>query len=99
MDFENSFYYVYVLFSETDDKHYVGYTHNLHLRFEQHNKGLVPSTTNRRPLKLIYFEASLNQQDSTRREKYFKTHYGRMFIKKRLQNYYANQCSNLIPCG
>jgi putative endonuclease len=90
MDFENSFYYVYVPYSEIDDKHYVGYTHNLHLRFEQHKKGLVPSTKNRRPLKLVYFEACLNQQDATRREKYFKTHYGRMFIKKRLQNYYAN---------
>jgi putative endonuclease len=90
MDFENSFYYVYVLYSEIDDKHYVGYTHNLHLRFEQHKKGLVPSTKNRRPLKLVYFEACLNQQDATRREKYLKTHYGRMFIKKRLQNYYAN---------
>jgi putative endonuclease len=90
MDFENRFYFVYVLFSETDSKHCVGYTHNLHLRFEQHNKGLLPSTKNRRPLKLIYFEASLNQQDATSREKYFKTHYGRMFIKKRLQNYYSN---------
>ena len=54
---ENSFYYTYVLYSEKDNKNYIGYTHNLFLRFEQHKKGKVPSTKNRRPLKLIYFEA------------------------------------------
>jgi putative endonuclease len=45
-------------------------TKNIELRFEQHKKGLVASTKNRRPLKLIYFEACLNQQDATHREKY-----------------------------
>lgn len=87
---QKDFYFVYVLFSESDYKNYIGYTHNLDVRFEQHIKGNVPSTRNRRPLRLIYFEACLNQQDATKREKYLKTHYGRMFIKKRLQNYYAN---------
>ena len=90
MVIKKKFYFVYVLFSEADSKNYIGYTHNLNVRFEQHINGDVPSTRNRRPLRLIYFEACLNQQDATRREKYFKTHYGRMFIKKRLQNYYAN---------
>jgi len=48
-------YYVYVLLSEKDKKQYVGYTKNLKLRFEQHVNGLVKSTKNRRPLKLIYY--------------------------------------------
>jgi len=52
--------YVYVLRSKVDGKNYVGYTKNLKLRFEQHNKGLVRSTKNRKPLKLIYYEACLN---------------------------------------
>ncbi len=99
MGSNENFYYAYVLLSEKDGKHYIGYTHNLNLRFEQHETGLVLSTKHRRPLRLIYFEACLNQQDSTRREKYLKTHYGRMFIKKRLQNYYNERCSNRIPCG
>jgi len=37
-------YYVYVLQSEKDNKFYTGYTKNLKLRFEEHNKGLVDST-------------------------------------------------------
>ena len=64
--------YVYVLRSQKDNKNYVGYTKNLKLRFEQHNKGLVDSTKDRHPLKLIYYEACLNQQDATKREKYLK---------------------------
>ncbi|MFA5986075.1 MAG: GIY-YIG nuclease family protein [Parcubacteria group bacterium] len=80
-------YYVYVLKSEKDQKNYTGYTKNLKLRFEQHKKGLVDSTKDRRPLKLIYYEASLNQQDATHREKYLKTYYGKMFLKNRLKSY------------
>ena len=76
-----------MLKSEKDGKNYTGYTQNLKLRFEQHHKGQVDSTKNRRPLKLIYFEACLNQQDATHREKYLKTHFGKMFLKNRLKSY------------
>jgi putative endonuclease len=80
-------YYVYVLQSQKDGKFYTGYTKNLKLRFEEHEKGEVSSTKNRRPLTLIYFEGCLNQQDATHKEKYLKTHYGKMFIKNRLKSY------------
>lgn len=58
-------YYVYILKSNKDKKLYTGYTNNLKLRFEQHRKGQVLSTKDRRPLKLIYYEACLNQKDAT----------------------------------
>ncbi|MCD6401980.1 MAG: GIY-YIG nuclease family protein [Anaerolineales bacterium] len=74
--------YTYVLQSIKDKKLYVGYTKDLRLRFEQHNKGLAESAKNRRPLKLVCHEACLTQEDATKREKYLKTHYGRMFIQK-----------------
>ena len=80
-------YYSYVLQSEKDNGFYIGFTKDLKLRFEQHNNGLVDSTKKRRPLKLIYYEACLNQNDATKREKYFKTHHGRMFLHKRLKSY------------
>jgi len=81
------FYYTYVLKSEKDSKCYTGYTKNLKLRFEQHQKGLIELTKNKKPLKLIYYEACLDQQDATHREKYLKTHFGKMFIKNRLKSY------------
>ena len=80
-------HYTYVLQSEKDDKFYVGFTKNLKLRFEQHNKGLVESTKSRRPLSLIYYEACLSQQDATKREKYLKSYHGRMFLQNRLKSY------------
>ena len=54
---------------------------------EAHNKGLVKSTKNRRPLELIYYEACATQQDALHREKYLKTAYGKRYIKNRLKEY------------
>lgn len=79
--------YVYIIKSKKDGKNYVGYTKNLKLRFEQHQKGLVVATKNRRPLILIYYEACISQQDATHREKYLKTAYGKRYIKSRLKSY------------
>lgn len=80
-------YYVYVLRSEKDNNMYIGYSKDINLRIQQHNEGLVASTKNRRPLHLIYYEACLNQQDATHREKYLKTSWGKRYIKSRLRNY------------
>ena len=80
-------YYTYVLQSFRDSKYYTGYTKNLKLRVEQHNKGLVESTNHRRPFKLIYYEACLDRKDATKREKYLKTFHGKMFLKRRLNSY------------
>jgi putative endonuclease len=82
-----NYFYTYVLQSSKDLNFYVGYTNNLVKRIEEHNKGEVPSTKNRVPLQLIYWEGCLNQQDVTRREKYLKTSWGKRFIKNRLKSY------------
>ena len=80
-------YYTYVLQSEKDNGFYIGFTKDLKLRFEQHNKGQVDSTKNRRPLKIIYYEGCLNQADATKREKYLKTYNGKRFLHNRLKSY------------
>jgi putative endonuclease len=83
----NSYRYVYVLRSLRDGMFYVGFTKNLANRIESHNKGLIPSTKQRRPLQLVYWEGCLNQADATLREKYLKTAWGKRYIKNRLKNY------------
>ena len=80
-------YYTYVLQSEQDGKFYTGFAKDLKLRFEEHNKGRVVSTKERRPLKLIYYEACLSKDDASKREKYLKSYHGKMFIRKRLKSY------------
>lgn len=84
------FYYTYILLSEKDGKRYIGYTSDLKKRIEEHNDGLVSSTKHRRPLKLVYYEACLNEEDAKKREKYLKNQWGYKFINKRLKNYYEN---------
>jgi len=80
-------YYVYVLQSLVDHNFYTGYTKDLKKRFKQHQNGEVVSTKNRRPFSLIYYEACLNQQDATHREKYLKSYHGKAYLKKRLKCY------------
>lgn len=80
------FYYVYVLQSQKDGMMYTGYTGDLKNRLNMHESGQVKSTMYRRPLKLIYFEECLDQQDATRREKYLKSGNGKIYLKNRLKN-------------
>lgn len=82
-------YYTYVLYSKNDGNLYKGYTANLVERFEQHKKGFVTATQNRRPLVLIYYEACLSKEEALNREKYFKTYRGHMFLKNRLKSYFT----------
>jgi len=91
VNMSSSFYYTYVLQSEADGQWYTGYTKDLQSRFEKHQAGKVASTKDRRPLRLIYFEGCPNKCDAMRREKYLKTHYGKMFLKKRLKSYFTGQ--------
>ena len=80
-------HYTYVLQSTKDLSFYVGLTKDLKLRFEQHKKGMIESTKNRRPFDLIYYEACLDRNDAAKREKYLKTYHGKMFLKRRLKSY------------
>lgn len=82
------FYYTYVLLSEKDNMFYTGYTYDIHSRVLQHNSGYVPSTYNRRPLKLIYYEACLSRTDAVNRERYLKSGMGKRYIRNRLKNFF-----------
>ncbi|WP_345694241.1 GIY-YIG nuclease family protein [Fodinibius salicampi] len=90
----SSFYYTYILESQKDGNWYTGFTQDLQSRFERHQAGKVSSTKHRRPFKLIYFEGCRNRQDAINREKYLKTHYGKMFVKRRLKSYFTGQEDN-----
>jgi len=52
--------------------------------------GRVNSTKNRRPLKLIYYEACINEEDARRRERYLKSGMGKKYLKNRLKSYLGN---------
>jgi putative endonuclease len=77
-------FYTYVLRSKKDGKFYVGFTENLRSRITKHSLGQVEATKNRRPLELVYYEACLDEYRALRREAYFKTGFGRRFLKNRI---------------
>ena len=85
------FFYVYLLESKLNRRLYIGSTRNLIRRVKEHNLGLNTSTKPYKPWRLIYYEASLNQNDAKRREKYFKTTQGRRLLKRRVKEYLYSQ--------
>ena len=74
----------YVLKSKKDGNFYIGFTTDLENRLNEHQKGLVKSTKNRRPFVLVYYEVSFNQMSAIHREKYLKTTYGHRYLKNRI---------------
>ena len=83
----SNWHYVYVLLSRKDKELYVGYTQDLKRRLGEHNAKKTFSTKSRLPLKLIYVESCLNEEDAKRRENYLKTSQGRRFLKLRLRKF------------
>lgn len=76
-------YYFYILKSASDKKLYAGFSENLQKRFKEHNKGVVNSTKNRRPLALIYYEAYKSEEDAKNRERQIKRRAGALISLKR----------------
>lgn len=77
-------YYTYVIKSRKDHKLYIGFSNDLKQRFTEHNNGMVAATKNRRPFELLYYEACHKKEKAVAREKYFKSGYGRKFLKDRI---------------
>lgn len=79
-------FYVYILFSEKDKQLYTGFSNNLRSRIKAHFGGYIKATKHRLPLRLIYYEAYLEETDARRREKYLKGGNGRGILKIQLQD-------------
>lgn len=79
-------YCVYVLFSEKDHLLYTGFSTNVEKRVEKHNAGGNKSTAPRRPLKLIFCEFYLFEEDARKREMYLKTTMGKKALKFMLRS-------------
>jgi putative endonuclease len=84
-------FYIYCLESIKNGELYFGFTKNLKNRLKEHNQKLNFSTKRYAPWKLIYYEASINENDARRREKYLKTSQGRRMMKIRLKEYLYNK--------
>jgi len=79
-------YTTYVLRSEKDGNLYVGCTSNLEKRLDMHNKGKVPSTKSRQPLKLVYSESFSYRHEAFFAEKFYKTAKGKKVLLRKINN-------------
>lgn len=79
-------FYVYILLSLKDKKFYTGFTTDLKSRLSEHANGMVKSTKDRRPLKLIHYEYFINEKDAKSREVYLKSGFGRNQLKLALKD-------------
>jgi len=77
-------FYVYVLQSRKDKRFYTGFSADLKTRFNDHNKGKIRITKNRRPFDLVYYEAFIDERAARKQELFYKTGQGRRILKKRL---------------
>jgi putative endonuclease len=76
-------FFTYVL-KCIDGTYYIGSTADIKRRFAEHCSGNVQTTSKRLPVELVYYEACPSKVLSQKRERYFKTGYGRGFLKTRI---------------
>ena len=84
-------YYIYILYSETSDKYYVGYTSNIEARMHQHNhqEHFNTFTRKHRPWKLkSLFEVSENEKAAIAIERFIKKQHSKNFIERIISPHY-----------
>ncbi len=72
---------VYILYSESTNKHYTGFSSTLEARLQSHNYSGKDWTARHRPWKLIYTKEFETIQEALAYEKWLKTGVGRDLLK------------------
>jgi len=75
-------FYVYIIKSSKNGRHYIGYTSDLKQRVDQHNKNRTKSLKNQGPFRLIHKEEYENIFEARRREKQIKRYKGGRAFKE-----------------
>ncbi len=78
---------VYILYSFSHNKTYVGFTKDLQRRIYEHNHTQKGFTKKCRPWLLAYVETFVDKYTAIKREKHFKSGVGRAEIKKIVDNF------------
>ena len=74
-------YQVYIIYSASRDKYYVGHSHDVQERLRQHNAGRTPSTKTGRPWILKYTETFNDKSSAAKREVHIKKMKSRQYIE------------------
>ena len=84
---------VYILYSESYQRSYVGVSANTEERLSYHNSGKVTSTKIFKPWKIIFEENVESYSVARKREKYYKSGVGRKKLKSIFDDLGLNKSS------
>ena len=79
-------YTVYILFSSSNDKYYVGHTSNLQDRLKRHNQGRSKSTKTGIPWEVVYTEIYNSKSEAYQREMKIKKQKSRKYIEQLIKS-------------
>ena len=74
-------YFVYILYSQSKNRYYIGSSANVLARLERHNAGATPSTKPGRPWIVVYTESFSTKTEALQRESHIKKQKSRKFIE------------------
>ena len=74
-------YFVYIIYSNSRDRYYIGSAENIELRLKRHNDGATISTKSGRPWIVKYIEKFESKTEALKRENYLKRMKSRILIE------------------
>ena len=80
-------HYVYILYSASKDRYYIGYSGNLKDRISRHNAGRSKSTKSGRPWVVVYLRAYENAGQAYQGEQAIKKRKSRAFLAQLISDY------------
>lgn len=78
-------FYTYILYFDSRNEFYTGYSSDLRRRIAEHKRGGVASTKHKGNFSLIFYECFADKRDAHRREEYFKTTKGKRTLRLMLK--------------
>ena len=78
-------FYVYILYSTSANRYYIGYCSNMEDRLDKHNQGATSSTRPHRPWILAYYEEFDTKTEAIKRELAIKRKKSRKYIELLIQ--------------
>ena len=75
-------HFVYILYSQSHDRYYVGSCADINIRLDRHNAGATQSTKPYRPWVVVYSEIFHDKSEALKRENYIKRMKSRKYIEE-----------------
>jgi len=78
-------HFVYILYSQSRDRYYIGSSANVEQRLIRHNAGTTLSTKSGRPWKVVYTEMYPKKTEALKRENNLKRLKSRVYLEEMIK--------------